>query len=81
MADMSKRFLDRNLLEKSTSFNLKKSEARYYFVKHIYLLVTVLFIEGRCTNTILVVYLLLKQRDMAFQLFNCGFICVQEGGL
>lgn len=79
--DLSKRFLDRNLLEKSTYFNLEKSEACYYFVKYIYLLVAVLFIEGRDTKTVLVLYLLLKQRDMALQLFNCGFICVQEGGL
>lgn len=40
--DRSKRFPDSNLLEKSTSFNLEKSHASYYFAKYIYLLVAVL---------------------------------------
>lgn len=40
--DMSKGFWDSNLLEKSTSLYLEKSQAIYYFEKYIYLLVGVL---------------------------------------
>lgn len=32
-------------------------------------------------SSFLLVYLLLKHDDLALQLFNCGFICVQEGGV
>lgn len=40
-ADISRLFSDSNLLEKSTSFYLEKSQASYYFAKYIYLLVVV----------------------------------------
>lgn len=39
--DTNKRFSDSNLLEKSTSLYLEKSQANYYCAKYIYLLVTV----------------------------------------